>query len=33
MKIGWMQEPRGFKLFHTSHEFLIEQKWFLPDLS
>ena len=27
------QKPRDFSLFNTSHEFLIDQKRFLPDLS
>ena len=26
-------EPRDFSLFNTSHEFLIDQNRFLPDLS
>ena len=27
------RKPRDFSLFNTSHEFLIDQKRFLPDLS
>ena len=27
------RKPRDYSLFNTSHEFLIDQKRFLPDLS